>query len=82
VAAEAPPAVPEAAVADRAAVVVGAAVPTAAVEAITASFHHDRNNNAGDANRIPGFFFRGWFSGCPVLAVCARAGLSFRSPIS
>jgi hypothetical protein len=38
VAAEAPPAVPEAAVADRAAVVVEAeaAVPTAAVEAITA----------------------------------------------
>jgi hypothetical protein len=58
VAAEAPPAVPEAAVADRAAVVVEAeaAVPTAAVEAITASFHHDRNNNAGDANRISGIY--------------------------
>ena len=60
-AAEAPPAVP-AAVADRAAVVVEAeaAVPTAVVEAITANFHHDRNNDAGDANRIPVFFCGRW----------------------
>jgi hypothetical protein len=55
VAAEAAPAVPAAVVAGRA-VVVEAAVPTAAVEAITASFHHDRNNNAGDANRISGIY--------------------------
>jgi hypothetical protein len=38
---------------------VGAAVPTAeaVAEAITAKLCNNRNNSAGDANRIPGIFY-------------------------